>query len=85
MAGRGRDPARRDAIWARAVELLEVTPLEGVDAPMMRAGATAVERAAAWRERERTMLKARDSGDPERLATALNWLARYKRHRPGVV
>ena len=66
----GRSAERRESVWARAEAALNITPMPGIGEPLMEPGASAAHRAVSRARREETMRRARDAGDPERLATA---------------
>ena len=80
----GRDPARRETVWAKAERVLQITPIEGLD-PVWREGATPTERALAAGRRDEVERRVRDATDPGRLASAINWLERYRLTAPHLV
>ena len=81
----GRSAAKRDAVWARAAEMLDLRPPDWVLQGVFLDGASASERAVGAELREQAFARATDAGDPGRLETALGWLARYKRLQPNLV
>ena len=81
----GRSSARTEEIWERAQRLLGVQFSSCMTDADFDPQASAAERVNARALRERVMKRVRDSGDPERLAVALNWLQRYRAAYPHVV
>ena len=72
----GRDPVRRDTVWQRAQRLFGLSLGDSIDTRGDSAG-SAAQRAADAGLRQRLIERVTDSGDVERLATALNCLERF--------
>ena len=78
----GRSSLRTEDVWARAQRLLDVEAAVALRDDDFAPGATEVEKLNAQALHNRVRQRVRDAGDPERLATSLNWLDRYRRAYP---